>query len=137
MAEDAWNSHDAGPMSFAYTPDTEWRNRDTFANGRGEVVGFLQLKWAKEHDYPLRKTLWAFTGYRIAVRFEYAWHDDAGQLVAQSRQRELGSATRTTTWRSVMPASTNNRSPGRTGNFAGSGESGIRRRWPKHATPSP
>lgn len=66
-------------MSLAYTPDTEWRNRDVFLHGRAEVVEFLKRKWAKEHDYRLKKTLWAFTGNRIAVRFEYEYHDATGQ----------------------------------------------------------
>jgi nuclear transport factor 2 (NTF2) superfamily protein len=29
-------------------------------------------------DYRLIKELWAFTDDRIAVRFAYEWHDDAG-----------------------------------------------------------
>jgi nuclear transport factor 2 (NTF2) superfamily protein len=78
-AEDAWNSRDPGRVSLAYTEDTEWRNRAEFLHGRAAVVAFLTRKWAKEHDYRLRKTLWAFTANRIAVRFEYEWHDDAGQ----------------------------------------------------------
>jgi len=78
-AEDAWNSRDPERVSLAYTEDTEWRNRADFINGRAEVVEFLRCKWAKEHDYRLRKTLWAFTGNRIAVRFEYEWHDAGGQ----------------------------------------------------------
>lgn len=78
-AEDAWNSRDPERVSLAYTPDTEWRNRDQFLNGREEVVAFLKRKWEKEHDYRLKKTLWAFTGNRIAVRFEYEWHDGEGQ----------------------------------------------------------
>jgi uncharacterized protein len=79
LAEDAWNSRDPERVSLAYTPDTEWRNRSEFLRGRAEVVAFLRGKWAKEHEYRLRKTLWAFTGNRIAVRFEYEWHDQAGQ----------------------------------------------------------
>jgi nuclear transport factor 2 (NTF2) superfamily protein len=78
-AEDAWNSRDPVRVSLAYTEDTEWRNRSTFVNGRAEVVAFLTAKWAKEHDYRLKKELWAFTDNRIAVRFEYEWHDSAGQ----------------------------------------------------------
>ncbi len=77
-AEDAWNSRDPGRVSLAYTLDTEWRNRDEFLNGREQVVAFLQRKWAREHDYRLQKTLWAFGDNRIAVRFEYEWHDDDG-----------------------------------------------------------
>jgi nuclear transport factor 2 (NTF2) superfamily protein len=78
-AEDAWNSRDPERVSLAYTPDTEWRNRADFINGREEVVAFLTKKWQREHGYRLRKRLWAFTGNRIAVRFEYEWHDDDGQ----------------------------------------------------------
>ena len=68
LAEDAWNSRDPNRVSLAYTPDTEWRNRAEFVRGREEVVLFLRRKWAREHEYRLRKTLWAFTGNRIAVR---------------------------------------------------------------------
>ncbi|MGJ7502804.1 DUF1348 family protein [Variovorax sp. ZT5P49] len=78
-AEDAWNSRDPVRVSLAYTPDTEWRNRAEFVNGREQVVEFLSRKWVRELDYRLKKQLWAFMDNRIAVRFEYEWHDDAGQ----------------------------------------------------------
>ena len=79
MAEDAWNTRDPERVALAYTEDTEWRNRADFLRGRAEVVAFLKRKWARELDYRLKKTLWAFTGNRIAVRFEYEFHDDTGQ----------------------------------------------------------
>jgi len=78
-AEDAWNTRDPMRVSLAYTPDTEWRNRADFVNGREQVVEFLTRKWEREHDYRLKKQLWAFMDNRIAVRFEYEWHDEAGQ----------------------------------------------------------
>jgi len=78
-AEDAWNSRDPVRVSLAYTPDTEWRNRAEFVNGREQVDEFLSRKWTRELDYRLKKQLWAFMDNRIAVRFEYEWHDDAGQ----------------------------------------------------------
>ncbi len=78
-AEDAWNTRDPIRVSLAYTPDTEWRNRADFVNGREQVVEFLTRKWERENDYRLRKQLWAFMDNRIAVRFEYEWHDAAGQ----------------------------------------------------------
>ncbi|MET3442474.1 nuclear transport factor 2 (NTF2) superfamily protein [Variovorax paradoxus] len=78
-AEDAWNTRDPVRVSLAYTPDTEWRNRADFVSGREQVVGFLTRKWERELDYRLKKTLWAFMDNRIAVRFEYEWHDAAGQ----------------------------------------------------------
>ncbi|MEI6362125.1 MAG: nuclear transport factor 2 family protein [Actinomycetes bacterium] len=78
-AEDAWNSRDPERVAGAYTADTQWRNRSEFVSGRDEVVAFLTRKWAKEHDYALRKSLWAFEGNHIAVRFQYEWHDDAGR----------------------------------------------------------
>lgn len=78
-AEDAWNTRDPRRVSMAYTEDTEWRNRTDFLHGREEVVAFLTRKWQRELDYRLRKTLWAFTVNRIAVRFEYEWHDADGQ----------------------------------------------------------
>lgn len=79
MAEDAWNAKDPERVCMAYTIDTEWRNRSEFINGREEVKDFLKKKWAKELDYKLKKELWAFAENRIAVRFEYEWHDDKGQ----------------------------------------------------------
>jgi nuclear transport factor 2 (NTF2) superfamily protein len=79
LAEDAWNSKDPNRVSLAYTVDTEWRNRSQFVNGREEVVKFLAEKWQRELDYKLKKELWAFTDNKIAVRFEYEWHDATGQ----------------------------------------------------------
>jgi nuclear transport factor 2 (NTF2) superfamily protein len=79
MAEDAWNTKNPEKVSLAYTIDTEWRNRNLFIKGREEVKSFLTAKWEKELDYKLKKELWAFTGNRIAVRFEYEWHDKNGQ----------------------------------------------------------
>ena len=78
-AEDAWNSRDPERVSLAYTEDSQWRNRDTFLTGRAEIVEFLTAKWARELDYVLRKSLWAYTDDRIAVRFQYEWHDAGGQ----------------------------------------------------------
>ena len=78
MAEDAWNSCDPERVSLAYTEDSQWRNRAEFPKGRAQIVAFLQRKWARELDYRLIKELWAFEGNRIAVRFAYEWHDDAG-----------------------------------------------------------
>lgn len=78
-AEDAWNTRDPEKVSLAYTVDTEWRNRTEFINGRAEVIEFLKRKWAKELDYKLKKELWGFRNNRMAVRFEYEWHDEAGQ----------------------------------------------------------
>lgn len=79
MAEDAWNSKDPARVSLAYTEDTEWRNRSQFVNGREEVVAFLTEKWKREQGYKLKKELWAYTENRIAVRFEYEYHDENGQ----------------------------------------------------------
>ena len=77
-AEDAWNSCDPERVALAYTEDSEWRNRSEFLRGRAEIKAFLKRKWAKELDYRLKKELWAFRGNRIAVRFEYEWHDSEG-----------------------------------------------------------
>ena len=78
-AEDAWNTRDPDKVAGAYTVDSVWRNRDTFICGRDEIVAFLTRKWELERDYALRKSLWAFEGNRIAVRFQYESHDGAGQ----------------------------------------------------------
>jgi uncharacterized protein len=78
-AEDAWNTCDPDRVALAYTPDSWWRNRSEFFSGRDNIRAFLQRKWAKELDYRLKKELWSFTDNRISVRFEYEWHDEAGQ----------------------------------------------------------
>ena len=78
-AEDAWNTRDPDRVALAYTPDSVWRNRDLFIRGRAEIVQFLTAKWARELDYALRKSLWGFRENRIAVRFQYEWHDPEGQ----------------------------------------------------------
>jgi uncharacterized protein len=77
-AEDAWNTRDPERVALAYTPDSVWRNRSEFLSGRPAIVEFLRRKWARELDYRLIKELWAFHENRIAVRFAYEWHDDAG-----------------------------------------------------------
>lgn len=79
IAEDAWNTKDPEKICLAYTIDTEWRNRTEFINGREEVKQFLKYKWEKELDYKLKKELWGFRNNRMAVRFEYEWHDQSGQ----------------------------------------------------------
>lgn len=78
-AEDAWNSKDPVKVSMAYSPDSEWRNRSEFINGRAEIVKFLTTKWAEELDYKLKKEYWAHGENRIAVRFEYEYHNQEGQ----------------------------------------------------------
>lgn len=78
-AEDAWNSRDPERVAMAYTEDSEWRNRTEFLRGRDEIRAFLARKWEKELDYRLKKELWGFRDNRMAVRFEYEWHDASGQ----------------------------------------------------------
>jgi uncharacterized protein len=78
-AEAAWNTRDPDRVVLAYSEDTQWRNRDEFLYGREQVHAFLVRKWEKELDYVLRKDLWTFAGNRIAVRFQYEWHDDQGR----------------------------------------------------------
>ena len=78
-AQDAWNSRDPARVSLAYTPESEWRNRDRFIRGRDEIRAFLADKWVREQDYYLEKELFCFSDTRIAVCFQYEWHDAAGQ----------------------------------------------------------
>ena len=77
-AEDAWNGRDPEKVALAYTPDSAWRNRSEFFSGRAAIAEFLARKWEKELDYRLIKELWAFHDNRIAVRFQYEYHDTAG-----------------------------------------------------------
>jgi uncharacterized protein len=79
LAEDAWNTRDPEKVSLAYTPDSRWRNRSEFLNGRQEIVAFLKRKWAHELEYRLIKELWAFGSNRIAVRFAYEFQDASGK----------------------------------------------------------
>ena len=77
-AEDGWNNRDPQKVALAYTAGSQWRNRSEFVTGRDEIAGLLTRKWNRELDYRLIKEIWAFTSHRIAVRFAYEWHDDAG-----------------------------------------------------------
>lgn len=77
MAENAWNSRDPGKIALAYSEDSVWRNRSEFIRGRQEIEAFLKRKWARELDYRLIKEVWAWHDNRIAVRFQYEWHDDS------------------------------------------------------------
>ncbi|MEW5561607.1 nuclear transport factor 2 family protein [Enterobacter asburiae] len=77
-AEDGWNSRNPEKVALAYTPDSSWRNRSEFVDGRDAIVAFLDRKWRKELEYRLIKELWAYTDNHIAVRFAYEWHDDSG-----------------------------------------------------------
>tara|TARA_R110002073_G_scaffold5409_1_gene33308 strand:+ start:13075 stop:13485 length:411 start_codon:yes stop_codon:yes gene_type:complete len=79
-AEDGWNSRNPARVAKSYSVDTQWRNRDQFFTGRAAVESFLTVKWQRETHYKLMKELWAYTGNRISVRFEYEWqHADTGQ----------------------------------------------------------
>ncbi|MEU4805252.1 nuclear transport factor 2 family protein [Actinosynnema sp. NPDC023587] len=78
-AQDAWNTRDPHRVAAAYTVDSLWRNRSEFITGRAEIVAFLTRKWEREHRYALRKSLWAWSADKIAVRFQYEWHDDGGR----------------------------------------------------------
>jgi nuclear transport factor 2 (NTF2) superfamily protein len=78
-AEDAWNTRDPHRVALAYTPDSRWRNRNEFVQGREQIVQFLTRKWARELDYRLCKELWGFRENRMAVRFVYESHDASGQ----------------------------------------------------------
>ena len=113
LAEDGWNSRDPVRVSLVYTEDSQWRNRAEFPRGRAQIVEFLTRKWAKEHDYRLIKELWAFTDNRIAVRFAYEWHDDAGnwfrsygnenwEFDERGLMRPMRSRTRSNWWLSSM-----------------------------------
>ena len=78
-AEDGWNTRDPHRVALAYTPDSRWRNRHEFVQGRDSIIAFLARKWEREQDYRLIKELWVFDTHRIAVRFAYEAHDASGQ----------------------------------------------------------
>ena len=79
IAENLWNTRDPERVAAAYTEDTQWRNRTEFLTGRAAVLEFLKRKWDHELEYKLKKELWGFRGNRIAVKFQYEWHDSNGQ----------------------------------------------------------
>jgi nuclear transport factor 2 (NTF2) superfamily protein len=79
VAEDTWNTRDPEKVVLAYTPDSQWRNRSEFLKGREQITAFLKRKWSRELEYRLRKELWCWTENRIAVTFQYEWHDQDGQ----------------------------------------------------------
>ncbi len=79
LAEDAWNSRQPADVAAAYSPDSQWRNRADFVNGREQITSLLTEKWQKEQQYRLIKELWAYSENRIAVRFAYEWQDQQGQ----------------------------------------------------------
>jgi nuclear transport factor 2 (NTF2) superfamily protein len=79
LAEDGWNSRDPARVALAYTPDSRWRNRVEFIEGRAAIEAFLTRKWNRELDYRLIKELWGFRENRMAVRFAYEWRNDSGQ----------------------------------------------------------
>jgi nuclear transport factor 2 (NTF2) superfamily protein len=64
-AQNKWNTKDAAAVSLAYTPDSVWRNRDQFVVGREEIKEFLACKWRNEHNYRLRKEVFAFSGNKM------------------------------------------------------------------------
>jgi nuclear transport factor 2 (NTF2) superfamily protein len=78
-AEDLWNGRDPQRVALAYTENSEWRNRSEFVQGREAIAQLLTRKWQRELDYRLKKELFSYQGNRIAVQFEYEYHDDAGQ----------------------------------------------------------
>jgi len=79
MAENGWNSRNPEQVALAYTPDSVWRNRSEFLEGRAAIETFLRNKWNTENGYRLIKELWCTSGHHIAVRFAYEWHDTQGQ----------------------------------------------------------
>lgn len=78
LAENAWNTREPERVALGYSEESRWRNRAEFFQGRPAIVEFLRRKWAKELDYRLIKELWAVADNRIAVRYQYEWHDDSG-----------------------------------------------------------
>lgn len=78
-AEDLWNSKEPKIIALAYTPDCKWRNRNEFIQGRKAIEQLLTRKWNKELSYKLKKELFTFSDDKIAVHFQYEYHDDNNQ----------------------------------------------------------
>ncbi len=79
-------------VASAYSENSVWRNRNDFITGREAIRRFLASKWDRELDYRLVKELWSFTDDRIAVRFQYEWHDAVGQCI-EATATNFGSST--------------------------------------------
>lgn len=78
-AEDLWNSKNPKKIALAYTADCKWRNRNEFIQGREAIEQLLTRKWHKELNYKLQKELFTFSDDKIAVHFQYEYHDDNNQ----------------------------------------------------------
>lgn len=79
-AQNVWNTRNPEIVVQGYSEDSYWRNRNEFFVGHEAIRNFLQRKWADELHYRLIKEMWAYTGNRISVRFEYEWqHARSGQ----------------------------------------------------------
>ena len=78
-AEDAWNTRDPERVARAYTEDSVWRNRDTFLNGRAEISRSSPESGSASSTTRCARTCGRFTENRIAVRFQYEWHDRDGR----------------------------------------------------------
>jgi nuclear transport factor 2 (NTF2) superfamily protein len=105
-AEDAWNSRDPQRVAAAYTPGSTWRNPSEFLTGRGQIVEFLASKWRHEHDFALRKSLWAYDLNRMAVCFQYEWRDDVERCGGEVMAMRTGSSMRPGTCLAAWPVST-------------------------------
>jgi nuclear transport factor 2 (NTF2) superfamily protein len=79
LAQDLWNTKDPVRVAGAYTSDSVWRNRDQFFRGTDAIINFLTDKWKRELDYKLEKTLFCFQEDKIAVHFQYEYHNEMGQ----------------------------------------------------------
>jgi nuclear transport factor 2 (NTF2) superfamily protein len=90
LAEDAWNTRDPKRVALAYTPDSRWRNRAAFLQGREAIEPFLTRKWQREVDYRLIKEICGCRDNRIAVRFAYEWQDDSGHWFRSYGNEKLG-----------------------------------------------
>jgi len=78
-AEDLWNTKTPKKIALAYTPDCKWRNRNEFIQGHEAIEQLLIRKWHKELNYKLKKELFTFSDDKIAVHFQYEYHDDNNQ----------------------------------------------------------
>lgn len=77
--EDLWNGQNPEVIALAYTENSKWRNRNEFVQGRQEITALLSRKWQREQSYKLKKELFTYSNNRIAVHFQYEYHDHNGQ----------------------------------------------------------
>lgn len=76
---DSLKRRNPASVKMAYTPDSIWRNRDEFLQGRDAIEKFLTDKWSVENGYRLRKELFAFKDNKVLTSRFVSMIDSLGR----------------------------------------------------------